>query len=78
VDIGAIEFIHGELRKLRAEGCAILLVSSELDEILALADRVIVMNAGRVTGELPIEKCTETELGRLIARTDDELAKEAA
>ncbi len=78
VDIGAIEFIHGELRKLRDAGCAILLVSSELDEILSLADRVLVMNAGRVTGECPIEKCTEAELGRLMATTERERVKELA
>jgi len=50
VDIGAIEFIHGQLRALRDAGCAVLLVSSELDEILALADRVIVMNAAASPG----------------------------
>ena len=47
-------------------GGAILLVSSELDEILALADRVMVMNAGHVVGELPIEQCSEQALGRLM------------
>jgi len=67
VDIGAIEFIHGQLRALRDAGCAVLLVSSELDEILALADRVIVMNAGHITGELPIEACDEKSLGLLMA-----------
>ena len=67
VDIGAIEFIHGRLRALRDAGGAVLLVSSELDEILALADRVIVMHAGRIAGELPIEQCTEAALGRLMA-----------
>ncbi len=66
VDIGAIEFIHGQLRSLRAAGCAILVVSSELDEILALADRVLVMNEGRITGELPIDECDETRLGLLM------------
>jgi general nucleoside transport system ATP-binding protein len=66
VDIGAIEFIHGRLRAMRDAGGAVLLVSSELDEILALSDRVIVMNAGRVAGELPIEACTEAALGRLM------------
>jgi len=66
VDIGAIEFIHGRLRALRDAGGAVLLVSSELDEILALADRVLVMNAGRVAGELPIGQCTEAALGRLM------------
>jgi general nucleoside transport system ATP-binding protein len=67
VDIGAIEFIHGQLRALRDAGCAVLVVSSELDEILALADRVLVMNQGRITGELPIDGCTETRLGLLMA-----------
>ncbi len=74
VDIGAIEFIHGQLRALRAAGCAILLVSSEIEEILSLADRVLVMNAGRVTGERSIERCTEAELGLLMAQTDREKA----
>ncbi|MCV2353892.1 ABC transporter ATP-binding protein [Paucibacter sp. B2R-40] len=67
VDIGAIEFIHGQLRAMRDAGCAVLLVSSELDEILALADRVIVMNAGRITGELAIADCDEKSLGLLMA-----------
>ena len=66
VDIGAIEFIHGRLRAMRDAGGAVLVVSSELDEILALADRVIVMNAGRIAGELPIEECSESALGRLM------------
>ena len=69
VDIGAIEFIHQQLRLLRDAGCAVLLVSSELDEILALADRVIVMNGGRITGELGIEACDEQALGLLMAQT---------
>ncbi len=66
VDIGAVEFIHGRLRAMRAAGGAVLLVSSELDEILALADRVIVMNAGRIAGELPIAHCSQAALGRLM------------
>jgi general nucleoside transport system ATP-binding protein len=66
VDIGAIEFIHSRLRAMRDGGGAVLVVSSELDEILALSDRVIVMNAGRVAGELPIEQCSEAALGRLM------------
>ncbi len=66
VDIGAIEFIHGRLRAMRDAGGAILLVSSELDEILALADRVVVMDAGKVAGELSIEECSEQVLGRLM------------
>ena len=69
VDIGAIEFIHARLRALRDAGCAVLVVSSELDEILALADRVLVMNAGRITGDLPIGECDETRLGLLMSET---------
>ena len=66
VDIGAIEFIHGRLRAMRDAGGALLVVSSELDEILALADRVLVMNCGRISGELPIDACTESALGCLM------------
>jgi general nucleoside transport system ATP-binding protein len=66
VDIGAIEFIHGRLRAMRDAGGAVLLVSSELDEVLALADRVLVMDRGRIVGEMPIEQCSEAELGRLM------------
>ncbi len=66
VDIGAIEFIYGQLRALRQAGCAVLVVSSELDEILALADRVLVMNQGRIAGELPIAECSEAALGLLM------------
>ena len=67
VDIGAIEFIHGRLRAMRDAGGAVLVVSSELDEILALADRVLVMDRGRIAGELAIADCTEAALGRLMA-----------
>ena len=66
VDIGAIEFIYTQLRAMRDAGCAVLVVSSELDEILALSDRVIVMNQGRVAGELAIADCTEAGLGLLM------------
>jgi simple sugar transport system ATP-binding protein len=70
VDIGAIEFIYTQLRKLRDAGCAVLVVSSELDEILALADRVVVMNQGRIAGELPVADCTEAALGLLMTGGD--------
>ena len=66
VDIGAIEFIYSQLRALRDAGCAVLVVSSELDEILDLADRVVVMNCGRIAGELAIADCTEAGLGLLM------------
>ena len=74
VDIGAIEFIHGRLRAMRDAGGAVLVVSSELDEILALADRVLVMGGGRIVGELPINACTESELGKLMGGATHEVA----
>jgi simple sugar transport system ATP-binding protein len=67
VDIGAIEFIHRRLLAMRAKGKAILLVSVELDEILALADRILVMFNGRLVGTMPRSEATETKLGLLMA-----------
>src|SRR5215472_15935733 len=52
VDIGAIEFIHRQLLRHREAGAAILVVSVELEEVMALADRILVMCGGRITGEL--------------------------
>jgi ABC-type uncharacterized transport system ATPase subunit len=63
VDVGAIEFIHDQLRKARAEGKAILLVSADLVEILALSDRVTVMYGGRMVITLPGHEATPEILG---------------
>ena len=67
VDIGAIEFIHQQIVALRDQGKAILLVSVELEEILALSDRVAVMFDGRIMGERPSAQTDEKELGLLMA-----------
>jgi simple sugar transport system ATP-binding protein len=67
VDIGAIEFIHRELVKSRDAGCAVLVVSVELDEILSLADRIVVMFAGRIVGEVEGGKADERTLGMMMA-----------
>jgi simple sugar transport system ATP-binding protein len=67
VDIGAIEFIHQQIVALRDQGKAILLVSVELDEILALSDRVAVMFDGRIMGERLSTRTDEKELGLLMA-----------
>jgi simple sugar transport system ATP-binding protein len=66
VDIGAIEFIHKRLIELRDAGKAILLVSVELEEILALADRILVMAGGAITGEVSAAEATPTTLGLLM------------
>jgi len=67
VDIGAIEFIHKRLIALRDAGKAMLLVSVELDEILALADRILVMNGGEIIGELSRAEATEEKIGLMMA-----------
>ena len=67
VDIGAIEFIHRELLSLRDAGCAILLVSVELDEILALSDRVMAMNGGRIVGILDAAAADRRTVGLMMA-----------
>lgn len=67
VDIGAIEFIHQQIVALRDKGKAILLVSVELEEILALADRVAVMFDGHIMGERQSAETDEKELGLLMA-----------
>ena len=67
LDIGAIEFIHRRLVALRDQGKAILMVSVELDEIMSLSDRILVMFDGAVAGEVAGEKATEQTVGALMA-----------
>jgi ABC-type uncharacterized transport system ATPase subunit len=64
VDVGAIEFIHGRLRDARAAGKAVLLVSADLAEVLALSDRVGVMYGGRLVAVLPRSEANLEVLGR--------------
>ena len=66
VDIGAIEFIHRKLVALRDAGCAILLISAELEEVTALADRLLVMREGRIVGEVDPKTATTAEIGLLM------------
>jgi len=66
VDIGTIESIHTQLLALRDQGVAILLVSVELEEVRALADRILVMCGGKITGELKIDEFDTTRIGLLM------------
>ncbi len=66
VDIGAIEFIHQRLVALRDAGKALLLVSVELDEIMALSDRILVMNHGEIVGELSPSEAASGRLGLMM------------
>jgi general nucleoside transport system ATP-binding protein len=74
VDIGAIEFIHRRLIAMRDAGKAILLVSVELDEIMSLADRIIVMFDGTITGEMPGTEANARRIGMLMAGIREEAA----
>ena len=67
VDIGAIEFIHNQIIKMRDAGKAILLVSVELDEIRSLSDRILVLFDGQIVGEADPATADEGELGLLMA-----------
>jgi simple sugar transport system ATP-binding protein len=66
LDVGAIETIHEYLREAASTGVAILLISEDLDELRALADRILVMYEGRVVGELAAETATVEQLGYLM------------
>jgi ABC-type uncharacterized transport system ATPase subunit len=66
VDVGAIEFIHRQILEQRSEGKAILLVSLELEEVRSLSDRILVLYAGRIVGEVG-PGATDEELGLLMA-----------
>jgi len=66
VDIGAIEFIHRKLVALRDAGCAVLLVSAELEEVTTLADRLLVIHQGKIVGEVDPTRTTNEEIGLLM------------
>jgi len=66
VDIGAIEFIHRKIIAMRDAGCAVLLVSAELEEVTALADRLLVLHNGRIAGEVDPSLATAEEIGLLM------------
>src|SRR5262249_12696694 len=67
VDVGAIEFIHKRIIRARADGAGVLLISAELDEIMALSDRILVMFEGKIVGDFLRGKVDETALGLKMA-----------
>jgi simple sugar transport system ATP-binding protein len=71
LDVGAIETVHAYLRDAAAEGVAVLLSSEDLDEILALADRIAVMYEGAILGELDAADADVEEIGLLMAGGHD-------
>ncbi len=68
VDIGAIEFIHRKLVELRDSGCAVLLISAELEEVTSLSDRLLIIHQGRIVGEVDPKVATVEEIGLLMTR----------
>lgn len=72
VDVGAIEFIHSQLLRARAAGKAVLLISAELNEVLALSDRIAVMYRGKFATVLPVAQANEAVLGEYMIGTRSE------
>lgn len=66
VDIGAIEFIHRKIVELRDAGCAVLLVSAELEEVTALSDRLLVIHNGQIVGEVDPRTTSNEEIGLMM------------
>ncbi len=67
LDVGSIEYIHNRIIEKRDAGCAVLLVSPELDEVISLSDRIAVMYKGRIVAILPSSEATKEHLGLLMA-----------
>jgi simple sugar transport system ATP-binding protein len=67
IDVGSIEYIHEQIVRKRDEGKAILIVSTELDEIFALSDRILVMFDGRIVAERRPPETTPAEIGLFMA-----------
>ncbi|RIK49724.1 MAG: heme ABC transporter ATP-binding protein [Chloroflexi bacterium] len=79
IDVGSIEFIHGQIVAKRDEGVAVLVVSAELDEIMALSDRIAVMYKGEIVAIVPRAEATREGLGLLMAGVHhEEIAPAAA
>jgi general nucleoside transport system ATP-binding protein len=77
LDVGSIEYIHSRIIEKRDEGTAVLLVSPELDEIIALSDRIAVMYKGQIVDILPAAKVSKAYLGLLMAGVKPSEALEA-
>jgi len=75
LDVGAIEYMSARLRAAAASGIAVLLISTELEEIIDLSDRIVVMSRGTVIGELDRAEATPERLGLLLGGVADETSK---
>jgi simple sugar transport system ATP-binding protein len=73
VDVGSIEYIHSQILDMQNQGTAILLISSELSEVMSLSDRIIVMYKGEIIGEVDAKGASKEEVGLLMAGIKDEV-----
>lgn len=72
IDVGSIEYIHRRIVEERDKGVAVLIVSSELDEVMALSDRVLVMFDGRIVGEFDPKTASTAEIGLYMLGSGDD------
>jgi simple sugar transport system ATP-binding protein len=66
LDVGAIDYVHSRLIEARNQGTAVLLISTELDEVMAVSDRIAVLREGRIVGTLTRAEATMDVIGRLM------------
>ncbi len=78
LDVGSIEYIHNRIMRKRDEGCGVLLVSPELDEIMSLSDRIAVMYEGQIVAVMPAQEATKERLGLLMAGVREQTLEPAA
>ena len=74
LDIGATEYVHAQLIEQRRDGAAILMISEDLDEVMAMSDRIAVIFEGRIMGIVSREEATPEKLGLLMAGVQEEQA----
>jgi ABC-type uncharacterized transport system ATPase subunit len=66
LDVSAAGFVHGRFLELRSQGRALLVISEDLEELFLIADRIAVMSAGRIVGDLPIAEATVERIGLMM------------
>ena len=77
LDVGAIEYVHKKLIEARDQGAAVLIVSLELDEVMDISDRILVMFEGKIVKETTPSKITMEEIGLYMAGSNKEEKKNA-
>ena len=72
LDVGATEYVHAQLLEQRSDGTAILMISEDLDEVMAISDRIAVLHEGQIMDIVPRAKATPEKLGLLMAGVKEE------